>query len=87
MFKVQAPNDFMDDEDVGEFGIAPQRIQTTDDFTADSKTNRKRQGPSLSQPDGPILGTPVLNLFLKPAKDKASVSLLKKMGWRENQGI
>lgn len=76
----------MDDEDVGEFGIAPQRIQTTDDFTAEnsSKSNRKRQGPSLT--DGPILGTPVLNLFLKPAKDKASVSLLKKMGWRENQG-
>lgn len=34
-----------------------------------------------------MLGTPVLQLFLKPAKDKASVSLLKKMGWREQQGI
>lgn len=33
------------------------------------------------------MGTPVLQLFLKPAKDKASVSLLKKMGWREQQGI
>lgn len=37
--------------------------------------------------DEPVLGTPVLQLFLKPAKDKASVSLLKKMGWREHQGI
>lgn len=87
---VQAPNDFMDDEDVGEFGIAPQRIQTTDDFTAEGSSagrsgNRKR--PAMESAEGPILGTPVLNLFLKPAKDKASVSLLKKMGWRENQGL
>ena len=81
----QVPNDFMDEEDIGEFGIAPQRIQTTDDFTAE-KSNKNRKRVS-EQSEGPIPGTPVLNLFLKPAKDKASVSLLKKMGWKENQGI
>lgn len=63
-----------------------QRIQTTEDFTtkAPDKDNRKRPA---QREDGPVLGTPVLQLFLKPAKDKASVSLLKKMGWREQQGI
>lgn len=89
---IQAPNDFMDAEDQGEFGIAPQRIQTTDDFTAESSSSSNRKRPAeaaaaaASTDAGPIMGTPVLNLFLKPAKDKASVSLLKKMGWRENQG-
>lgn len=77
----------MDDEDVGDFGIAPQRIQTTDDFTAESSnSNRKRSAIDTSVSTGPILGTPVLNLFLKPAKDTASVSLLKKFGWRDNYG-
>lgn len=88
---IQAPNDFMDAEDQGEFGIAPQRIQTTEDFTAESSSSSNRKRPAeaaatASTDGGPIMGTPVLNLFLKPAKDKASVSLLKKMGWRENQG-
>ncbi|KAG4070149.1 hypothetical protein HA402_013392 [Bradysia odoriphaga] len=83
---TQAPTDFMDDEDMGEFGIAPQRIQTTEDFTAKGPEKDNRKRPALRD-DGPVLGTPVLQLFLKPAKDKASVSLLKKMGWRENQGI
>lgn len=76
----------MDDEDMGEFGIAPQRIQTTEDFTAKAPDKDNRKRPALRE-DGPVLGTPVLQLFLKPAKDKASVSLLKKMGWREQQGI
>lgn len=76
----------MDDEDMGEFGIAPQRIQTTEDFTAKAPDKDNRKRPALRD-DGPVLGTPVLQLFLKPAKDKASVSLLKKMGWREQQGI
>ncbi|KAL1374535.1 hypothetical protein pipiens_018025 [Culex pipiens pipiens] len=33
---AQNPMDFMDDEDLGEFGIAPQRVQTRDDFAAGS---------------------------------------------------
>lgn len=46
-----------------------QRIQTTEDFTtkAPDKDNRKRPA---QREDGPVLGTPVLQLFLKPAKDK-----------------
>ncbi|KAJ6646599.1 G patch domain-containing protein 1 like [Pseudolycoriella hygida] len=84
---TQAPTDFMDDEDMGEFGIAPQRIQTTEDFTASASDKDSRKRSAAREEDGPVLGTPVLQLFLKPAKDKASVSLLKKMGWREQQGI
>lgn len=84
VFQQQAPTDFMDDEDIGEFGFAPQRIQTKEDFaSAPGAAKRKFQKPS----DGPIPGEPVLKNLLKPVHDKAAVRILKKMGWRDNQGI
>lgn len=67
---------------MGEFGIAPHKIQTKEDFTTDSK-KRKREKPS----DGPIPGEPVLQNLLKPVHDKAAVRILKSMGWRDTQGI
>lgn len=72
----------MDEEDMGEFGIAPHKIQTKEDFATDSK-KRKREKPS----DGPIPGEPVLQNLLKPVRDKAAVRILKSMGWKDNQGI
>lgn len=78
------PTDFMDEEDFSEFGIAPQKIQTKDDFEASSSSGkRKREKPS----EGPIPGEPVLKNLLKPVRDKAAVRILKSMGWRDNQGI
>lgn len=83
--KQFTPTDFMDEEDLGEFGIAPQKIQTKEDFgtAAASGSKRKREKPS----DGPIPGDPVLKNLLKPVRDKAAVRILKSMGWRDNQGI
>lgn len=83
----QNPMDFMDDEDTCEFGIAPQRIQTTEDFTRteeDEKVGQKRkhQTPASS---GPIPGVPVLHLLLKSCHDKVTINLLKKMGWKSEQ--
>lgn len=72
----------MDEEDVGEFGILPHKIQTKDDF-ATGGSKRKFERPS----DGPIPGEPVLKNLLKPVHDKAAVRILKSMGWRDNQGI
>ncbi|CAO1351978.1 unnamed protein product [Diamesa hyperborea] len=81
--RKQAPTDFMDEEDMGEFGIAPQKIQTKEDFASTTSSKRKLQKPS----DGPIPGDPVLKNLLTPVHDKAAVKILKKMGWRENQGV
>lgn len=66
----------MDEEDTGEFGINPQRIQTTSDFSAGGGAAQK-PGPT-----GVLNGNPVVNLFLIPPKDRTCVSLLKRMGWR-----
>lgn len=71
----------MDNEDLGEFGIAPQRLQAKSDFSKDRK--RKLQQPSY----GPIPGVPVLSQMLEPSRDKVAVRLLKKCGWKPGQGI
>ncbi|XP_037933140.1 G patch domain-containing protein 1 homolog, partial [Teleopsis dalmanni] len=81
----QRPEDFMDDEDLGEFGIAPQRVQAREDFVQDDKGNRKRK--FLQPSAGSIPGVPVLQQLLKPVKDKVAVRILKSMGWRPGQGI
>lgn len=83
--KTFKPTDFMDEEDFSEFGIAPQMIQTKEDFgnSNSSGNKRKREKPS----EGPIPGEPVLRNLLKPVRDKAAVRILKSMGWRDNQGI
>ncbi|XP_055856838.1 G patch domain-containing protein 1 homolog [Episyrphus balteatus] len=83
----QLPTDFMDDEDLGEFGIAPQRIQAREDFskTDDTSSSRKRKLPLRDS--GAIPGIPVLQQLLEPAREKVAVRLLKRMGWKPNQGI
>lgn len=37
--RTQKPEDFMDDEDVGEHGIAPQTVRVTNDYSTSKKEN------------------------------------------------
>nr|XP_040233027.2 G patch domain-containing protein 1 homolog [Anopheles coluzzii] len=86
--RQQNPMDFMDEEDLGEFGIAPQRVQAKEDFahsSAAGRSNKRRLDLAFSK--GPIPGQPVLRALLEPAREKTAVKILKKMGWREGQGI
>lgn len=77
---TQQADDFMDEEDVGEFGIAPQRIQTKDDFAPNFETTAKRNKRKiLDENSGPIPGCPVLHLVFESCRDKAAVRLLKRM--------
>ncbi|XP_067643524.1 G patch domain-containing protein 1 homolog [Eurosta solidaginis] len=82
----QRPDDFMDDEDRGEFGIAPQRLQTRSEYaTFEPEPSRKRKLmiPSV----GPIPGQPVLEQLFTPRDLKIGERILKSMGWRVGQGI
>ncbi|KAG8222457.1 hypothetical protein J437_LFUL002192, partial [Ladona fulva] len=79
----QNPEDFMDEEDMEEFGIAPKVIRATSDFREQQTNKRKRYVPN----EGPIPGEPVLHLFLQPVRDTVGVRLLKKMGWKPGQGV
>ncbi|XP_076385513.1 G patch domain-containing protein 1 [Megachile rotundata] len=83
---TQRPEDFMDDEDTGEFGIAPKGICATSDYTDHGHRGIKRERVNRES-SGPIPGTPVLKDLLKPVKETVGIMLLKKMGWRPGQGI
>ncbi|KAK0090511.1 hypothetical protein PV325_012565 [Microctonus aethiopoides] len=82
----QRPEDFMDDEDTGEFGIAPIGIRATSDFSNHNERGIKRGRPRIDD-NGPIPGTPVLKELLKPVTDTVGVKLLKQMGWKPGQGV
>lgn len=80
------PEDFMDEEDLGEFGIAPKRIQVRDDFVDFTEQRKRvREPPRMHQ--GPIPGSPPLKNLFKPVSRSIGVKLLNKMGWRQGQGI
>lgn len=85
----QKPTDFMDSEDLGEFGIAPQRIQTTEDFAidADEAKSNKRKFNSTRRTATETLIFPVLEKLIEPVKDKVAIRILKSMGWKPGQGV
>ncbi|KAL3285098.1 hypothetical protein HHI36_019222 [Cryptolaemus montrouzieri] len=74
---VQNPEDFMDEEDKGEFGFAPQTIRATKDFD----TSKKRKKKVFS--DGPIPGEPVLHTLLTTGNETVGYLLLKNIGIQE----
>lgn len=77
----------MDEEDIAEFGFAPQRVQTKSDFTDknDSSTSdEKARQLSLFTERGKSSAVS-LNIFVAPTRDKASIRILKYMGWKEGK--
>ncbi|CAH1640735.1 unnamed protein product [Spodoptera littoralis] len=80
-FSNQRPEDFMDEEDRGEFGIAPRQVQTQREFSGQKRQHRTQYH------DGPIPGEPVLHQLLRPVHETAAVRMLRAMGWREGQGM
>ena len=84
----QRPEDFMDDEDMGDFGIAPQKLHTSDKFSKESEASKKRKHVPENLGDGGIIpGEPVLDQLIRPAKETVGVRLLKEMGWKPGQGV
>nr|XP_026497673.1 G patch domain-containing protein 1 homolog [Vanessa tameamea] len=77
----QRPEDFMDDEDRSEYGIAPRNLQTKSEFSGQKRPHQQRFY------DGPIPGEPVLEQFIRAVHETAAVKMLRRMGWKEGQGI
>ncbi|EHB00853.1 G patch domain-containing protein 1 [Heterocephalus glaber] len=84
---VLGPEDFMDEEDLSEFGIAPKVIVTTDDFASKTKDRLQEKARQLAAATAPIPGATLLDDFITPAKLSVGFELLRKMGWKEGQGI
>nr|XP_023646196.1 G patch domain-containing protein 1 isoform X10 [Paramormyrops kingsleyae] len=81
------PEDFMDDEDFSEHGIAPREITTTEDFTSGRQDTIRDKARALNSLVAPIPGDTVLEDLIAPARTSVGVEMLKKMGWKEGQGI
>lgn len=74
MPSVQKPEDFMDDEDLADAEDA-RKLQTTESFTGlGSTAEEKSQRESIMD-------------ILRTTGDTMGIKLLRKMGWREGQGI
>ncbi|KAB0382282.1 hypothetical protein FD755_004199 [Muntiacus reevesi] len=84
---VLGPEDFMDEEDLSEFGIAPKSIVTTDDFASKTKDRIREKARQLAAATAPIPGATLLDDLVTPAKLSVGFELLRKMGWKEGQGI
>ncbi|NXT01072.1 GPTC1 protein, partial [Jacana jacana] len=84
---VFGPEDFMDEEDLSEFGIAPKDITTTDDFASKAKDRIKEKARQIAGVVAAIPGTTAFDDLIGPSKITVGVELLRKMGWKEGQGI
>ncbi|NWI89168.1 GPTC1 protein, partial [Pitta sordida] len=84
---ILGPEDFMDEEDLSEFGIAPKDITTTDDFASKAKDRVKEKARQIAGAVAAIPGTTAFDDLIGPSKITVGVELLRKMGWKEGQGI
>uniref|UniRef100_A0A8C0H7X8 G-patch domain containing 1 n=1 Tax=Chelonoidis abingdonii TaxID=106734 RepID=A0A8C0H7X8_CHEAB len=84
---VLGPEDFMDEEDLSEYGIAPREITTTDDFASKPKDRIKEKARQIAGVTASIPGATALDDLIAPAKITIGVELLRKMGWKEGQGV
>nr|XP_027322855.1 G patch domain-containing protein 1 [Anas platyrhynchos] len=84
---VLGPEDFMDEEDLSEFGIAPKDITTTDDFASKAKDRIKEKARQIAGVVAAIPGTTAFDDLIGPSKITIGVELLRKMGWKDGQGI
>lgn len=77
----------MDEEDIAEFGFAPQRVQTKSDFTDknDSSTSNEKARQLSLFTERAESSSVSLNIFVAPTRDKASIRILKYMGWKEGK--
>ncbi|XP_048371961.1 G patch domain-containing protein 1 isoform X2 [Sphaerodactylus townsendi] len=84
---VLGPEDFMDEEDLGEHGIAPKEITVSDEFASKSKDKIKEKARQIAGVAAPIPGAVLLDEYVAPAKITIGIDLLRKMGWKEGQGV
>ena len=83
--KQQRPEDFMDDEDRGEFGFAAQALRTKSNFqrgTATEETeSRNKRVESVLNSGG------FIEQLVKPTLSTLGERLLSSQGWKPGQGI
>uniref|UniRef100_A0A3P8X0D3 G-patch domain containing 1 n=1 Tax=Cynoglossus semilaevis TaxID=244447 RepID=A0A3P8X0D3_CYNSE len=81
------PEDFMDEEDFGEHGIAPQQITTSQEFPSSHTDKVGERAKAIRAQTTLTLGDILLQELIRPCRSSIGIKLLKKMGWKEGQGV
>uniref|UniRef100_A0AAX7TCA6 G-patch domain-containing protein n=1 Tax=Astatotilapia calliptera TaxID=8154 RepID=A0AAX7TCA6_ASTCA len=81
------PEDFMDEEDFSEHGIAPREITTSQEFSSSRRDEAGEKARAISAQAALIPGDTLLEELIAPARSSIGVELLMKMGWKEGQGV
>ncbi|KAL4234390.1 G patch domain-containing protein 1 [Mactra antiquata] len=83
----QKPEDFMDEEDMTEHGIAPRKFVTGGKFSSEERKKRQLADAERATADNVLPGASALLDIIVPERLTIGVKLLRKMGWKEGQGI
>ncbi|XP_051235637.1 G patch domain-containing protein 1 isoform X1 [Dicentrarchus labrax] len=81
------PEDFMDEEDFGEHGIAPKEITTSQEFSSGRRDEIREKARAVNAQAALIPGDTLLEELIAPARLSIGVELLRRMGWKEGQGV
>ncbi|KAM9366274.1 G patch domain-containing protein 1 [Symphorus nematophorus] len=81
------PEDFMDEEDFGEHGIAPRQIITSQEFSSGRRDKVREKARAVNAQAALIPGDVLLEELISPARSSIGVELLRSMGWRDGQGV
>ncbi|XP_041805894.1 G patch domain-containing protein 1 isoform X2 [Chelmon rostratus] len=81
------PEDFMDEEDFGEHGIAPRQITTSQEFSSGRRDEAREKARAVGAQAALIPGDTLLEELISPARLSIGVELLRRMGWKEGQGV
>ncbi|XP_067651319.1 G patch domain-containing protein 1-like [Haliotis asinina] len=86
---AQRPEDFMDDEDFGEHGIAPRKLATSSTYTSEERGQKRKVMTATALAGSSIIPgvADALTDLIIPDNIPIGVSLLRKMGWKEGQGV
>ncbi|KAM9860610.1 G patch domain-containing protein 1 isoform 2-T2 [Aulostomus maculatus] len=81
------PEDFMDEEDFSEHGIAPREITTSQEFSSSRRDEAREKARAVNAQAALIPGDMLLEELISPARTSMGVELLRRMGWKEGQGV
>ncbi|CAL1536527.1 unnamed protein product [Lymnaea stagnalis] len=81
------PEDFMDEEDFEEHGIAPRKFATVNNYTSDERKRKcQEEAKLISSTSAVDIASKLVDLVV-PEQVPIGIKLLCKMGWREGQGL
>ncbi|XP_053401441.1 G patch domain-containing protein 1-like isoform X2 [Mercenaria mercenaria] len=78
---------YIEQPDMGEYGIAPRKYVTGSQFTSEERKKRRLVEAQRATSDSIIPGESALLNLIVPERITIGVKLLRKMGWKEGQGV